>query len=338
MRLGILGCGVVAEKYASALKGRLAITEAWDVDTARLKAFCDKTGVRPCISQAALLKSTQSDGILILTYPSTHESLVRETLLAGKHVFCEKPLAFGAEQADGLFDLAVKQQRILRSAPGVGIGAAQRKIQSLIEAGTIGSIRVVYAEANHWRLEKRHPRPLPIMDTGVLWDQGPYLLTLLTDWLGNLTVQAAWGNVLIPHRADQNGNPVHLRTPDFISAMLQNDQGVTCRMTLNFIAKGSRQGSNIELIGDTGSIWMEHFQDFSSPIQVTQSSQQTEVAVDDIDGYCYGRPVELFAKQISEGSHCPRHRAQVTHVIGLLETIDRTLSVDGVIPDDENAA
>ena len=53
------------------------------------------------------------DAVVIATPISTHYGLARRALLAGKHVFVEKPLAHTAQLAHQLVALAAAQKRIL---------------------------------------------------------------------------------------------------------------------------------------------------------------------------------------------------------------------------------
>jgi len=59
------------------------------------------------------LAATKPDAVCICTYPDTHAELARKSLLAGAHVFVEKPLAVSVEEASDLVNLAQKSKKKL---------------------------------------------------------------------------------------------------------------------------------------------------------------------------------------------------------------------------------
>jgi predicted dehydrogenase len=59
------------------------------------------------------LAATKPDAVCICTYPDTHAELARKSLLAGAHVFVEKPLAVSVEEASDLVNLARKSKKKL---------------------------------------------------------------------------------------------------------------------------------------------------------------------------------------------------------------------------------
>ena len=78
--------------------------------------------------------------ILNLTRPYEHYEVTKQALLAGKHVYSEKPLAVDMEEASELVDLAVKKQLHLGGAPDTFMGAGIQSCRKLIDDGFIGEI------------------------------------------------------------------------------------------------------------------------------------------------------------------------------------------------------
>ena len=76
-----------------------------------LKLLCDKNetvlemfqsdypDLESCIALADVLKRSEIEGVVIATPAETHFHLAREALLAGKHVFVEKPLVLDEQKA-----------------------------------------------------------------------------------------------------------------------------------------------------------------------------------------------------------------------------------------------
>ena len=142
IEVGIIGtgwCGGIraAACAASPFVQKLHLAE---INEGRLKEVTAQT--RPATSTTdypALLQNSQLDAIIISTTPeTTHYPIARESLLAGKHVLLEKPLALELSEADELIDLARSKNLLFT------IGYSQRfnpkfaYVKRSIEDGTIG--------------------------------------------------------------------------------------------------------------------------------------------------------------------------------------------------------
>jgi predicted dehydrogenase len=64
-------------------------------------------------SDAAVINDESVDAVIIATRHGSHATLVREALEAGKHVFCEKPLALTVDELAGIIDAAATARGIL---------------------------------------------------------------------------------------------------------------------------------------------------------------------------------------------------------------------------------
>ena len=97
-------------------------------------ARASEYGIR-ALSVDALLAADDIDLVLNLTVPNAHFDVSMAALVAGKHVFTEKPLA--ATAAEGRALVAEAQRRGLRlgSAPDTFLGAAGRLARRLVDEG-----------------------------------------------------------------------------------------------------------------------------------------------------------------------------------------------------------
>jgi predicted dehydrogenase len=62
---------------------------------------------------AEVLASPDTDAIVIATRHSTHASLITDALTAGKHVFCEKPVALSPDELKSVVDAATTARGLL---------------------------------------------------------------------------------------------------------------------------------------------------------------------------------------------------------------------------------
>lgn len=121
-----------------------------------LKVICDKnettlaalqsqySGVEVCYALADVLQRKDIDGVVIATPAETHFILARETLLAGKHVFVEKPLALNEFEGGELIDIADKKNKILMVGHLLQYHPAFVKLKDLVSSGELGRINYIY--------------------------------------------------------------------------------------------------------------------------------------------------------------------------------------------------
>lgn len=92
------------------------------------------------IGSAEFLSHTAAEAVVIATPGATHHAVVKEALLAGKHVLVEKPFTRTAEEARELVDLAEKQNRILMVGHNRFYLPHFKRLKGLIESGKLGKI------------------------------------------------------------------------------------------------------------------------------------------------------------------------------------------------------
>src|SRR5262249_7909968 len=147
-----------------------------------------------------LLADARVDIVVSLTPPATHGDVVEQCLSAGKHVYTEKPMTLDPAQAFALVDLAEQRGLRLASAPATFMGEAQQTAMKVVRDGGVGTVRVVYAEANGGMLESWHPEPWPFYEIGPLYDLGPYPLTIATSLFGPAIRVISYARLVKPHR------------------------------------------------------------------------------------------------------------------------------------------
>ncbi|WP_374622020.1 Gfo/Idh/MocA family protein [Devosia sp.] len=154
MRLLILGTGRMANSHAkafAAIEG-VEMVGAVDTDPAALAAFCDTYGIaRRFASLEAALEWGAFDAVDNITPDSIHHATTLAALAAGKHVFCEKPLATDhgkamqmveAAEAAGLVNMVNLTYRNV---------AELHKAREIIAAGSIGEVKHIEASyLQHW--------------------------------------------------------------------------------------------------------------------------------------------------------------------------------------------
>ena len=124
--------------------------------------------------------------ILNLTRPYEHFEVSKNALLAGKHVYSEKPLGISMEEGDALVELAVEKGLHLGGAPDTFMGAGIQTCRRLIDDGYIGEVIGANVSMICRGHETWHPDPEFYYKRGggPMMDMGPYYVTALVNLLG----------------------------------------------------------------------------------------------------------------------------------------------------------
>ena len=123
------------------------------------------------------LSDPEVTGVVIATPAGTHFQLGREALLAGKHIFVEKPLATNVAEVDELDRLATERDLVVMAGHTFIYNAAVRYVKKLIDAGELGEIRYIYSQ----RLNLGRIRS----DIDALWNFAPHDISIIQYWLGD---------------------------------------------------------------------------------------------------------------------------------------------------------
>src|ERR1035437_7657413 len=101
VKVGVIGCGAISGAYLGMAKNFpiVEIVAVADLDDARAKAASEKYGIPRTLSVDDLINDDEIEIVLNLTIPKAHVPIALQSLNAGKHTFCEKPL--GIDRAEG---------------------------------------------------------------------------------------------------------------------------------------------------------------------------------------------------------------------------------------------
>ncbi|HEV7998431.1 MAG TPA: Gfo/Idh/MocA family oxidoreductase, partial [Planctomycetaceae bacterium] len=139
MNIAILGCGYVADLYATTMGNhpQLKLVGLYDRNQKNLEGFCSGLPARRYSSVDELADDPSVDLVLNLTNPRSHFDLTKRCLEAGKHVYSEKPLAMDAGCAAQLADVAEQKRLVLSSAPCSLLNDTAQTLWKAINEGLI---------------------------------------------------------------------------------------------------------------------------------------------------------------------------------------------------------
>ena len=187
--VGIIGCGTFCSAYLSTLGSvftNCKVVACSDIDLDRAFAVAKEWNIpHPCTTEE-LLADPAVDMAVIVTGPNSHYPLILQCLRAGKHVYCEKPMAITLEQTNEIVALAEEKGLHVTVAPDTILDARVQTIRKALDDGMIGkplnvTLNFVGPGADFW-----HPQPdfLYKRGGGPIMDMGPYYLTVAVSLLG----------------------------------------------------------------------------------------------------------------------------------------------------------
>ena len=162
-------------------------------ELANLKWICDldsaaeaRLGTRfPTTTLTNQLDNLLSDGdvdaVVVATPVPTHAAIAKQALLAGKHVFVEKPMALDPDDAEELVelartgDLALMPGHLLLYHPGV------KRLKELVDSGALGEVLYVYGNRQNLGTIRK--------DENALWSLGVHDLSVILHLLNEHPVE-----------------------------------------------------------------------------------------------------------------------------------------------------
>ncbi len=196
--------------------------------------------------------------VIDITAPNAlHKEMALAAIAAGKHVYCEKPLAPLAKDALEMAEAAeaagVKTQVGFNYLMNPMLNVAREMIAAG-ELGEIYSYRGVHAEDymadpnGAWTF--RHD---PV-GGGALADIGSHALATAEFLLGPISQVMGDCRTLIPVRKDSQGNDRKVEVDDVSHAFVQFEAGITGTIEANWVATGRSMQHDFEIYGSKGSL------------------------------------------------------------------------------------
>ena len=260
-KVGLIGCGHISETYFRAEKyfNNIKIVKCADINH-RIALKCAKTYKIKALSVRELLKDQEIEIILNLTIPKAHYQIAKQSLLNGKHVYSEKPMAINFKDGKDLLQIAKKRKLYIGNAPDTFLGGGIQKSKELVDKKIIGKIKLGNAIFAFPGVQSYHPNPEPWFakkEGGPVIDMGPYYLTALVNLLG--PAKKVTGSIVngVKRRTigigPKKNKTFKVECPTTYLSTIIFENGTVIRLTLSFDVIAHKR-NHIELYGDKGSM------------------------------------------------------------------------------------
>ena len=260
-KIGLIGCGHIAETYFRAHKyfNNFKIIKCADINI-KAAEKCAKKYKIDFASVNEILNDKKIEIILNLTIPTAHYSVAKKSLLSGKHVYSEKPLAVDLKDGFELVKIARKKKLFIGNAPDTFLGGGNQKARQLLDKKIIGKIKFGTAIFAFPGIQSYHPNPEPWFKKkggGPVIDMGPYYLTALVNLLGPAKFVTSTCNINTKKRiigiGPKKGKKIKVECPTTYFSTIRFQNGTIIRLTLSFDVI-SHLRNHIELYGEKGSM------------------------------------------------------------------------------------
>lgn len=204
IRIGIIGCGQIAQHHMRTYAG---------IADAEMVAFCDarleaaQEAAKTYNAEAfvtsdfrEVLARTDIDAVDVCLHNNLHMPVTVAGLEAGKHVYCEKPMAGSFVDAQKMMDTAKATGKRLHIQLSTLYANETRAAKELIDGGALGD--VFHARSSGFRRRGRpyvdgYGTPSFVQKShasgGALYDMGVYHISRVLYLLGNPTVDRISG-------------------------------------------------------------------------------------------------------------------------------------------------
>ena len=277
LKIGLIGCGHISETYFRSRDyfRNINITTCADLNQEAANRCANQYNI---IAKSVddILGDNQIDVILNLTNPTSHYKTIKDTLLAGKHSYCEKPIAIKFEEGKELVDLANSKKLYLGNAPDTFLGGGGQLTKQIIESGEIGDIKLGNFTFAFPGVQSWHPNPEPwfVEGGGPILDMGPYYYTMLVNLLGPAKSITAMSKKVTNFReigdGPKKGNDFKVEVPTSYYIVIEFHNNALIQGFLSFDVI-NHQSHFIDLYGTKGSIIGPDPNMFGGPIKVSFS-------------------------------------------------------------------
>jgi predicted dehydrogenase len=326
MRVGVVGCGFIAEHYVehSPAFERWRPVACADIDTPSREALAKKYDLR-ALAVDELIEDPEIDLVLNLTPPRAHASIVSAALSAGKHVYTEKPLGATVDEGRALVAQAAETGLRLGCAPDTFLSGAYERGRAEIADGAIGTPLGASATMLVGGPEGWHPNAESFYREGggPVLDIAPYYLTAVVSLLGPIAAVVGFTETPTAERTlgagPRSGQTVAVEVPTHSATVMRLESGALVTLTVSFEAR-DQYISGMTVYGTEGSLVLPDANFFGGDVLLRRGRDERPVVYDDRGAQeTRGIGIEDLAAALDEGRP---HRASAELALHVLEAAE----------------
>jgi predicted dehydrogenase len=329
LRVALIGCGSVSNRYLPQLLSSklIEVVSLCDIKYERAVAQNKQYNVNaqtyPHIDK--MLAGVPFDMMVTTTDMQVHGELNKKALLAGKHVWSEKPMANTYAEGKALLDLARSKKLRLWGAPAVVNSPQFAFMSKTIQEGKLGRIASAHGQYGH---------------TGPTWsaffyekgggsmpDLGVYNMATLTGLLGPARSVMAMTSIVNPERTVDDKGKIKVVAEDNAHILLEHDKNVISHVMCGFNyfdphghEAGTQSLHSIQIYGDYGNMRLVGYDWETNGVWLDTSWDKPAVLMStDKGGYEWQEGARVTGESIITGVE---PKINVEHALHVLEIIE----------------
>jgi len=157
LRFAVVGLGARGAVLAKVVQDKATVEVVCDADESRAKRMQDDLEAAGCCTDYRQAVSRKDvDAVIVAVPPGLHRDVVVAAANAGKHIFCEKPLAVELEHADEMLAAADRAGVVFMVGYQERYADDRETVRELVLDGAVGrpvlwrEVLPLYPEAQAW--------------------------------------------------------------------------------------------------------------------------------------------------------------------------------------------
>ena len=329
LRIGVIGCGSVSNRYLPQLLSSplLQVVSLCDIKYDRAVNQNQKYNVNaatyPHIDK--MLAGVEFDMMVTITDMQVHGELNKIALNAGKHVWSEKPMANTYKDGKALLDLAKSKNLRLWGAPAVVDSPQFAFMNKTLREGKLGLLSSAHAQYGH---------------TGPTWsaffyekgggsmpDLGVYNMSTLTGLLGPAKSIMAMTSIVNPTRTVDDKGTIKVEAEDNAHLLLEHDKNVISHVMCGFNfydthghEAGTQSLHSIQIFGSKGNMRLIGYDwETNGVVLDTEDIQPPQLLCTDKGGYEWQEGARVTGESIVKKTEPLINVYHALHVLEIIE-------------------
>jgi predicted dehydrogenase len=329
IRVGLIGCGSVSNRYLPHLKSSPFVEVVslcdikYDRAVAQKQQYALNASTYPNIE--AMMAGVPFDLMVTTTDMQEHGRLNKIALLAGKHVWSEKPMANTYAEGKALLELARNKKLRLWGAPAVVNSPQFAFMNKMIQEGKLGRVASGHGQYGHtgpsWSAffyEK---------GGGSMPDLGVYNIASLTGLLGPARSIMAMTSIVNPERTVDDKGKIKVEAEDNAHILMDHGKGIISHVMCGFNyfdphghEAGNQTLHSIQIFGDKANMRLIGYDWETNGVVVDDSwTEAPKLLSTDKGSYVWQEGATVISESLAQGTE---PKINVEHALHVLEIIE----------------
>tara|TARA_R100001086_G_scaffold249124_1_gene187861 strand:+ start:15574 stop:16602 length:1029 start_codon:yes stop_codon:yes gene_type:complete len=269
--------------------------------------------------ETALARHDEVNGVIVATPISTHYTIAKQVLEAGKSVLIQKPMAMSVEECNELEEIAASKNLTVMIAHTFLFTGAVRKLKELAESGEIGNLKHFDSTRINLGLFQR--------DSNVVWDLAPHDFSILHYLVGDLQplFLSAVGSSHTPKgNADvvnisiqyENGFSAHIHISWFSPIKVRN---IILNGDEKMVVYNDNKPSEKVMVYDKGVSYEDSYFDYRAGDMFAPKLKNSEAIQEEILHFC----------DCIDGAECISGPSLGKRVVQLIDATNKSIGLKG---------